>query len=125
MTQSAPSPSPPRQAAVPGPGGVSVVPVTHRGRPVGAFVITTGGARFLPVVDTGRLVLAASVVAVAGAAAVAVTRRPPGPAIRTVSMGPGGWISLRGLPARSPRAASPARPWWARLLRARRLVAER
>ncbi|MDQ0363562.1 hypothetical protein [Catenuloplanes indicus] len=125
MTDQSPSPDRPRPASVTGPGGVSVVPVSHRGRPVGAFVVTGDGARFVPVLDTGRLVLAVTAVAVAGAAAAAATRRPPGPAIRTVSMGPGGWISLRGLPAPAPRTASADRPWWARLLYARRLVVER
>ncbi|WP_097321499.1 hypothetical protein [Paractinoplanes atraurantiacus] len=61
---------------------------------------------------------AATAVAVAGVAiAVAARRRP---AIGSVTMGPGGWVSLK-------RAAQPPlrekRPWWAHLLRAHRLVA--
>ncbi|HLL65914.1 MAG TPA: hypothetical protein VK453_09205 [Micromonosporaceae bacterium] len=58
------------------------------------------------------------------AVAVAITRRRA-PAISTVTMGPGGWISLKGQPAPALRADTRDRPWWAHLLRARRLVPER
>ncbi|WP_216592644.1 hypothetical protein [Verrucosispora sioxanthis] len=45
----------------------------------------------------------------------------PRPAPETAPQ-PGGWVSFRGVRTPPPRAA---RPWWARLLRAHRLVAER
>lgn len=106
-----------------------MLPVTHGDRTLGAYVLTGDDVRYLPAVDVHRLaavsVTGVVAVTVAVAGAVAAVRRPPGPAIRTVSMGPGGWISLRGLPAVRPRTAVPARPWWARLLRAHRLTVQR
>jgi hypothetical protein len=110
-------------APVAAPDGVVVLPVAARcGRPVGVYAIGSGRVRFRPVLDP-RL-LAWSGVAVTGfvAAAVAVaaaTRRPP--AIGAVTMGHGGWISVKGarLPALRPQ---PPRPWWARILSAHRLT---
>ena len=100
----------------------TVSPVRHGEREIGAYV----DGRFVPVVDVTTVALAAlAAAAVAGAglsAGLALRRRP---AIGTVTMGPGGWISLKRT-ARPPlRAASAARPWWAHLLRAHRLVEER
>jgi hypothetical protein len=73
-------------------------------------------------VDVNRLGLAAlgagAVSAVAVSAAVALRRRPM---IGTVTMGPGGWVSLRRTGSPPLRDGSP-RPWWAHLLRAHRLV---
>ncbi|QGN49279.1 hypothetical protein ACN26Y_25360 [Micromonospora sp. WMMD558] len=109
---------------LPGEPAAALVPVNRDGRPVGAFVLSDGRVRYRPVLDPDRLLAAtAGVVALgllAAGAAVAARRRPP--AIGTVTMGPGGWVSLKGLPL--PPARTP-RPWWARLLRARRLVVQR
>ncbi|MFR9776159.1 hypothetical protein ACL02O_08860 [Micromonospora sp. MS34] len=110
---------------LPGTPGAALVPVTREGRPVGAFVLSGGRIRYRRVVDPDRLVAAAAgaiAVAVLAAAGVAVARRKP-PAIGTVRMGPGGWVSLRGVRPPSLRP-EPGRPWWARVLRARRLVVE-
>ncbi|MFB9545823.1 hypothetical protein [Micromonospora sagamiensis] len=52
---------------------------------------------------------------------MASRRRPP--AIGAVTMGPGGRVSLRGTRAPALRPARP-RPWWARVLRAHRLVVD-
>jgi hypothetical protein len=38
-------------------------------------------------------------------------------------MGPGGWVGLKGA-ALPPLRPARRRPWWARLLRARRMVVE-
>ncbi|SCL46446.1 hypothetical protein GA0070606_0989 [Micromonospora citrea] len=109
---------------LPGTPTAALVPVTHRGRPVGAFVLHGGRVRYRPVFDPDRLLGAAAGVLAVGLAAAGVAalgrRRPP--AIGALSMGPGGWVSLKGLPLPAPRAP---RPWWARALRARRLVVER
>ena len=61
--------------------------------------------------------LAVGALAVAGATAVGLrwAGRPAAP--RTITMGPGGWVSFKGLPR--PRVG-PRRPWWAVLLRAQR-----
>jgi hypothetical protein len=130
-----PAPAPPQPAPVdpvgpvlelPGTPAAALVPVNHEGRPIGAFVLSGGRVRYRPVVDPDQLLAAAAgafAVAVLTAAVAAVGRRRP-PAIGTVTMGPGGWVSLRGVrpPALRPE---PGRPWWARALRARRLVVER
>jgi len=103
----------------------TVVPVQQGERPVGAYLVRDEAACFRPVVDVTRLGLAAlatvAVSAVAVSAAVALRRRP---AIGTVTMGPGGWVSLKRTGAPPLRDGSP-RPWWAHVLRARRLVVER
>ncbi|MEU8374787.1 hypothetical protein AB0C22_16915 [Micromonospora sp. NPDC048894] len=112
--------------ALPGSPAAALVPVTRDGRAVGAFVLADGRVRYRALPDPDRVLAAA-----AGAAAVAlltagvavVARRRP-PAIGTVTMGPGGWVSLRGVRGPALRAATP-RPWWARLLRAQRLVVRR
>jgi hypothetical protein len=102
----------------------TVVEVRQGERPIGAYLINDHTAEYRPAVDLTRLGLAAlatvAVSAVAVSAAVAVRRRP---AIGTVTMGPGGWVSLKrtgGPPLRD----GAHRPWWAHLLRARRLVAQ-
>jgi len=105
-----------------GPDPVTLIPVLRGGadpRPIGAYVLSHGTVRYRPVIDL-REVLAA-VAMVAACAAVAVSRRHR-PAIGAVHMGPGGWVSLKGVPA--PGLTPTHRPWWARLLRARRLVIE-
>jgi hypothetical protein len=101
---------------------VSLVPVRRDGRVVGAYVSSGGNVRFRPVVDVRQALSAAAgvaVVAVAGATYVAARRRAP--AVGAVTMGPGGWISFKGVTAPALRPADD-RPWWARLLRAHRLV---
>ncbi|WP_446219920.1 hypothetical protein [Micromonospora sp. IBHARD004] len=132
----APAPAPPVPAApvlpigpvleLPGTPAAALVPVTYEGRPIGAFVLSAGRVRYRRVVDPDQLVAAAAgafAVAVLTAAVATVARRRPA-AIGAVTMGPGGWVSLRGVrpPALRPE---PGRPWWARALRARRLVVER
>ncbi|PGH45438.1 hypothetical protein GA0070622_4399 [Micromonospora sediminicola] len=103
---------------LPGTPGAALVPVTCSGRPVGAFVLVDGRVRYRRVVDPDQLVAAATgafaVAALTAAVALWSRRRPP--AVGTVTMGPGGWLSLRG--ASIPRPRPDDRPWWARLLRA-------
>ncbi|WP_328348383.1 hypothetical protein [Micromonospora sp. NBC_00421] len=110
--------------ALPGSPAAALVPVTRDGRAVGAFVLADGRVRYRGLPDPDRvLAVAAGAAAVALViAGVAARRRPP--AIGRVTMGPGGWVSLRGARVPALRPASP-RPWWARLLRARRLVVQR
>ncbi|MFG1745360.1 hypothetical protein ACGFJ4_14415 [Micromonospora chalcea] len=107
------------------PGDAALVPVNRDGRPVGVFVAAGGRVRYRRVVEPDQLVAAATgafaVAALTAAVAVWSRRRPP--SVGTVTMGPGGWVSLRGLPA--PRLRPDDRPWWARVLRARRLVVDR
>ncbi len=94
--------------------------VRQQERPLGGYV---GADPSVPrcAVDVTRLALAAlctvAVSVVAVSAAVALRRRP---VIGAVTMGPGGWISLKGTGVPPLREASP-RPWWARVLRAHRL----
>jgi hypothetical protein len=57
-------------------------------------------------------------VLIATAAVAAVRRRP---AIGAVTMGPGGWVSVKRSACPPLRDGSP-RPWWARLIGAHRLV---
>ncbi|MEU7762977.1 MULTISPECIES: hypothetical protein [Micromonospora] len=107
------------------PGDAALVPVNRDGRPVGVFVAAGGRVRYRRVVEPDQLVAAATgafaVAALTAAVAVWSRRRPP--SVGAVTMGPGGWVSLRGVPA--PRLRPDHRPWWARLLRARRLVVDR
>ena len=99
-------------------------------RPMGAFVLRDGRVRWHPVVDVTKVVTTAELV-VGG---VMIARRlaaRPSAAKAAVTMGPGGWVSMKGgvmavRPARRAwRRARPAlvgplprRPWWARLLAA-------
>lgn len=104
----------------------TIVAIRHGRRTVGAYVMSPEGVRFQPATDVTRIALtaltAAALTATATAVAIAI-RRPP--AIRSVAMGPGGWVSLKGTPLPTMRSAvAPSRPWWARLLRAHRLVVE-
>jgi hypothetical protein len=103
-------------------GEITVVPVMDGDRQVGAWLVGPDSATYRPVVDVTRL--AGAALATAGAvliasAAVAATRRRP--AIGTVTMGPGGWVSVKRAACPPLRDGSP-RPWWARLLGAHRLV---
>jgi len=101
----------------------TVTTVRRGDREIGAYVEHDGATEFVPAVDVSRLVLAALAATTASiaavSAAVAVRRRP---AIGTVTMGPGGWVSLKRTGSPPLRDGTP-RPWWARLLRAHRLVA--
>ena len=103
---------------------VTVVPVRHGEREIGAYLVRPDGATFVPAVDVSRIAVAAlgaaTAMTVALSVARAVRRRP---AIGTVTMGPGGWVSLKrtGMPPLRDRAR---RPWWAHALRAHRLVVE-
>jgi hypothetical protein len=108
-------------------GAVTVVPVRNGKRTIGAYIVSKDSARFEPALDvTPMAVTALGVAAVIGVAVALATasRRPP--AIRSVTMGPGGWVSLKGtaLPPLSGTGMT-ARPWWARALGARRLVVQR
>jgi len=73
--------------------------------------------------DADRLARYTAATAIAVVVAVAVVRRRP-PAVRSLSMGPGGWVSFKGATTAPLSSAGAGRPWWARLLRARRLVVE-
>jgi hypothetical protein len=102
---------------------VTVIPVRHGDHEIGAYVVGPDTARFVPAVDATRIVVAslatATAMTIALSIAVAVRRRP---AIGTVTMGPGGWVSLKRAPAPPLRPAR--RPWWAHVLKAHRLVVE-
>ncbi|WP_157411265.1 hypothetical protein [Actinoplanes rectilineatus] len=105
----------------------AVRPVLVGRREVGAYATGPGGPVFVPVVDVTAIVVASTtavtVIAVVTAAGLALRRRP---AVGAVTMGHGGWVSVRHGDAPALRAArSGDRPWWARLLRARRLVVGR
>jgi hypothetical protein len=110
--------------ALPGPANVSLVPVRRQGRIVGAYVLSDDTVRYRPVLDLQDVVSAVAAVGAvaASAAAVAVVRRRR-PAVGRVTMGPGGWISFKN--ASAPALRPGRRPWWARVLRARRLVVEK
>jgi hypothetical protein len=106
---------------------VTVVPIRNGRRTIGAYIVSRDSARFEPATDvTPIAVTALGVAAIIGVAVALATaaRRPP--AIRSVTMGPGGWVSLKGtvLPPLHGTGTS-ARPWWARALGARRLVVQR
>lgn len=112
-------------------GETVVVPVGRSdgcGRPVAVVIADRDGVRLRPVVDVERLAWCAVTATALAAAALVASRAATGvarrrPAIGSVSMGPGGWVSLKGAPLPPLRTAG-RRPWWARLLRARRLVVE-
>ncbi len=96
-------------------------------RPLGAFEVRDGRVRWHPVVDVTRVLTTAEVVLGAVVVASRLAGRPPAAHAR-VTMGPGGWVSLKSgtvslRPARRARrrthpAATARRPWWARLLAA-------
>ncbi|MEV0895441.1 hypothetical protein [Actinoplanes sp. NPDC049802] len=103
-------------------------PVRRGQREIGVYATGPDGTVFVPAVDVTTIAVAAlgtaAVIAVAVSAGVAA-RRPP--AVGSVTMGPGGWVSLRRSTAPALRAAPSrdGRPWWARLLSAHRLVVRR
>ncbi|SFE87255.1 hypothetical protein [Blastococcus tunisiensis] len=101
-------------------------------RPMGAFVVRDGRVRWHPVIDLTRVITTAELVVGGVLVARRLAARPSAAKAR-VTMGPGGWVSMKGgvmavRPAergwrRKRSAAAPAgaparRPWWARLLAA-------
>lgn len=100
--------------------GHRVVPVFSGDRPVGVYVVDSEGVEWFPVSQRPTLLAIPIASGLLGAVigGVLVARRQP---VRSISMGPGGWVSFRGT-TRSPRVVSGPRPWWAHLLRARRLA---
>jgi hypothetical protein len=109
---------------------VEVVPVAGGdGSQRGVVVVDGDGVRWVPfneVAAPERLALAG--MALAGLLAALFARRGRGPAVREITMGPGGWVSFKG--AAEPRffgtrLAKGRRPWWAHVLRARRLESRR
>jgi hypothetical protein len=106
-------------------------------RPLGAFVVRNGRVRWHPALDWTRVITTAEVMLGGVLIARRLAARPSG-AKALVTMGPGGWVSMKGgamavRPAergwRRRRTAPPAvatrtrRPWWARLLAAKSLQA--
>ncbi|WP_409329611.1 hypothetical protein [Trujillonella humicola] len=112
-----------------GRGGRGLDAALSGGRPLGAFVIRGGRVRWHPAVDATRVLTTAEVVVGAVLVARQLAARPSG-ARADVTMGPGGWVSMKGgamsvrparrLWRRHPGSSIPAgrRPWWARLLAA-------
>ncbi|HWS39175.1 MAG TPA: hypothetical protein VN408_41335 [Actinoplanes sp.] len=96
-------------------------------REIGVYAVGTDRTTFVPAVDVTAIVLASlatvALTVTAVAVAVAVRRQP---AVGAVTMGPGGWVSVKRSSCPPLRAGrSQPRPWWAHALRAHRLVAER
>jgi len=102
-------------------------------RPMGAFVVRNGHVRWHPAVDLTRLVTTAELV-LGGVLIARQLAKRPGSAKALVTMGPGGWVSMKGgrmavRPAErawrrvhpAPSAPPTRRPWWARLLSAKTL----
>jgi hypothetical protein len=101
-------------------------------RPMGAFVVKDGRLRWHPVVDVTKVITTAELVVGGVLIAHRLAARPSAAKAR-VTMGPGGWVSMKGgvmavRPAergwRRRRSPAPTavgrtrRPWWARLLAA-------
>ena len=86
----------------------------------------TGGDASVRAERDRELLVAAVVGSLAGSAVAAVlTTRRTG-TVRSISMGPGGWVSFRGTrPPRSIRTISGKRPSWAHLLGAHRVRSHR
>jgi len=104
-------------------------------RPLGAFVVRDGRVRWHPAIDVTRVITTAELAVGAVLVARRLAARPSG-AKASVTMGPGGWVSMKGgalavrpaergwrtQPAPPPvPAGATRRPWWARLLSARTL----
>ncbi|GIE29736.1 hypothetical protein Ait01nite_027810 [Actinoplanes italicus] len=103
---------------------VSVTPVAVGGREIGAWITGPSGTYYRPVIDVTWLAGAVLAATATVAVAATVVAARPRPAIGQVTMGPGGWVSLRGLPRPRPQPEAP-RPWWAHLLRAHRFTGSR
>jgi hypothetical protein len=126
--------SPPDRDGVLEHDGALVVPVTDRrtGRTTGVLVLRDGRTSWHPGLDVTRVAMAAELVAGAVVIAFRLARRPSGPRAH-VTMGPGGWVSMKDggsmsvRPARRPLGRSrpvaattpdPRAPLWARMLSA-------
>jgi hypothetical protein len=100
-------------------------------RPIGAYVVRDGDVRWRPAIDLTRLLTTAELVIGAVVVANRLARRPSGPKA-VVTMGPGGWVSMKGgqlgvrpgsRPWARPRQVTstqppPSAPVWARVLSA-------
>jgi hypothetical protein len=98
-------------------------------QPLGAFVVRDGRVRWHPAVDLTRVLTTAEIVLGGVLIARRLAARPSAAKAR-VTMGPGGWVSMKGgvmavRPAergwrrrRSAPLPRTRRPWWARLLAA-------
>lgn len=104
-------------------GQVTVLPVTDNDRPVGAWIIGPDTAVYRPVIDVTRLAgaMLAATGAVVVAVAVTVATARHRPAIGAITMGPGGWVSVKRA-GRPPLRSAETRPWWAHLLGAHRMA---
>jgi hypothetical protein len=113
----------------------TVLPVKRQecdsARTVGVYEATPDGLRWHPAIDAQRLAERGQVVGAVAALAVTVGWVARGwaqgrPAVGRVTMGPGGWISVRvprgGSGRRDVRPHEAGRPLWARLTHADRLV---
>jgi hypothetical protein len=91
------------------------------GRTVGVLVEDGDGLRWQPTPDVEALVRLGIVTAAAVALPVGVawSLRRPTARVDRLAMGPGGWVSFKGFAV--PKGRGERRPWWARLLRARRV----
>jgi hypothetical protein len=107
------------------------VPGRHGDRVIGSYVAEQGQVRWIPAVDVDRLArhaLGVAALVVVAAGAVAGLRGRPGPAVRSIRMGPGGWVSFKrsvGPMLRTDPGPAHSRPLWARALGAHRLMVER
>ena len=99
---------------------VTVTPVLDGDRPIGAWIVGPDTAVYRPVVDLTRLTGAVLGAVALVTAVSAATRRAS--AIGGVTMGPGGWVSVKG--AARPRIRT-RRPLWARLAGAQPVKAAR
>jgi hypothetical protein len=102
---------------------MSAIPLELRPGPVGrpAGADPSAGPARTAVHDRDVLAAVAAGAVAGGLVAAVVTTRRPAP-VRTISMGPGGWVSFRGTGVpRRIRTTSARRPRWAHLLGARRL----
>jgi len=88
-------------------GGTSAGARLSSSHPLGAFVVKDGDVRWHPAVNLTRLLTTAEIVVGAVLVANRLARRPSA-AKAQVTMGPGGWVSLKG-GAVAVRPAS--RPW--------------
>jgi hypothetical protein len=100
-------------------------------RALGAYVVKDGDLHWRPAVDLTRVLMTAEIVLGAVVVANRLARRPGGPKA-VVSMGPGGWVSMKGgtvavrrgsRPFSRPRPVTPApsdarAPLWARVISA-------
>ncbi|GID91552.1 hypothetical protein ACFQFC_02020 [Amorphoplanes digitatis] len=103
-----------------------LISVRRGEREIGVFAVGSDRTTFVPAVDVTALALGSMAVAAVTAVtlAIGIARRRP-PAIGTVTMGPGGWLSLKRAAVPPLRPTAEPRPWWARVIHAHRLVVRR